>query len=220
MPAYNWLTQNSKMKKTEKKTGLKVLNWGIPAYQSSDGFITCPNAGACGAGCYANAGAYRFSNVAKVFDRRLELSMKPGIFIKTMIDEIERRKPDIIRIHDSGDFYGPEYTYRWFAICIACPTVKFYAYTKEIERFKTMKDIPHNLHLIYSYGGKQDKLINPETDRHCKVFPNLKALKAAGYVDGTEDDSVAAYGKVKKIGLVYHGTKSFSKTNWNKVKGK
>lgn len=217
---YNWLTQNSKMKKTEKKTGLKVLNWGIPAYQSKDGFITCPNAGACKAGCYAQAGAYIFSNVADVFDKRLALSMKPKEFIKTIVKEIDRRKPDMVRIHDSGDFYGPEYLYRWLAICISCPTVKFYAYTKEVKAFKSLKDIPQNLNIIYSYGGKQDTLIDTKRDRHCKVFETLDELQKAGYIDGTEDDTVAALGKVKKIGLVYHGIKKYSNTNWNKMKGK
>lgn len=53
MPEYNWLVQNSKIK---KMSGPKTFNWGIPAYQSANGFKTCPNAAACAKGCYATMG--------------------------------------------------------------------------------------------------------------------------------------------------------------------
>ena len=33
----NLLTQNSKLKRTSKKLGLRVFNFGIPAYKSASG---------------------------------------------------------------------------------------------------------------------------------------------------------------------------------------
>jgi len=213
---YNWLTQNSKMK---KMSGPKTYNWGIPAYQASSGFKTCPNAAACATGCYATQGAYIFSNVAKVFEKRLKLAMSPK-FTLIINEEIKRRKIERIRIHDSGDFFNEEYLNKWIAIIKANPKVQFYAYTKMVSLFKQYTVdglIPSNFIVIYSYGGKEDKLIDKNTDRHSWVFSSLQALKDAGYAAANVNDAVAL-GTNPKIGLVYHGTKNFDNTNWNKVK--
>ena len=44
----------------------------------------------------------------------------------------------------------------------ASPWVTFYAYTKEISRFKRLvePEPPLNFHWIYSFGGKEDHLID------------------------------------------------------------
>jgi len=216
MKTYNWLTQNSKI---AKMSGVRTYNWGIPAYKSADGFKTCPNAAACAKGCYATMGAYRFSNVAKVFERRLKLAKSPrfGIIIDA---EIKRRKVQRLRIHDSGDFFSREYLQTWLNVIKANPETQFYAYTKMVSWFNELRAdglIPENFIIIYSYGGTQDKLINRDTDRHSWVFSSVEALRAAGYADAHVDDSVAL-GDNHKIGLVYHGIKSIENTDWLKVK--
>lgn len=217
------LTQNSKMKKSSQD-GLTVVNWTIPAFQSITGLKTCPNAGACAAGCYARSGTYRFSNVAKAHEAKLELTQK-NEFSALMIAEIEgwlkKRsvKALMVRIHDAGDFYSKDYTLRWFQVMNHFKSnqkVKFYAYTKQVEMFKNLT-IPENFRLIFSYGGKQDSMINQNIDFHSRVFESIEALNSSGYIDGTNDDMVAAIGASNKIGLVYHGVKSYSKTLWEKV---
>ena len=213
---YNWLTQNSKI---AKMSGVKTFNWGIPAYQSASGFKTCPNAAACAKGCYATQGAYKFSNVAKVFEKRLKLSQSPR-FASIISDEIRRRKVQRLRIHDSGDFYNLEYAKKWLTVMRVNPNVQFYAYTKAVSMFKQLEEdglLPSNFIVIYSYGGTEDKLINRETDRHSWVFSSVEALNAAGYADAHENDSIAL-GTNPKIGLVYHGTKNIENTDWSKVK--
>lgn len=213
---YDWLTRNSKMR---KMSGIKTYNWGIPAYQSSTGFKTCPNAAACAKGCYATQGAYKFSNVAKVFEARLKLAQSPR-FANIIHAEIKRRKVERLRIHDSGDFFSIEYLERWLGIIRANPTVQFYAYTKMVSMFKqyTLDGlIPSNFIVIYSYGGTEDKLIDKNVDRHSWVFSSVEALQDAGYADAHEDDSIAV-GSNPKIGLVYHGTKNYNNTDWSKVK--
>jgi hypothetical protein len=215
-PKYNWLTQNSKM---AKMSGVKTYNWGIPAYRSADGFSTCPNAAACVKGCYATMGAYKFSNVAKVFEERLKLA-RGDRFVGTMNAEIKRRKVLRLRIHDSGDFFNAEYLDKWISIMHANPSVQFYAYTKMISLFKSYSaagKIPSNFIVVFSYGGKEDKLISRSSDRHSWVFPSVEALQAAGYADAHVDDSTAL-GANPRIGLVYHGTKSIENTDWSKVK--
>ena len=96
--------------------------------------------------------------------------------------------------------------------------VSFYAYTKQVEMFQNEKArIPSNFTVIFSYGGKQDALIDVTNDRHARVFESIEALELAGYADGTHDDMVAALGESNKIGLCYHGVKSFKNTKWDKV---
>jgi hypothetical protein len=213
---YNWLTQNSKI---AKMSGVKTFNWGIPAYVSSTGEKTCPNAAACATGCYATMGAYKFSNVAKVFEARYKLTKAPN-FALIINAEIKRRGVQRLRIHDSGDFYSRAYAETWLNIMRANPATQFYAYTKMVSLFKELADdgaLPANFTVIYSYGGTEDKLIDRKNDRHSWVFSSLEALTAAGYADASQDDSVAT-GTNGRVGLIYHGNKSLENTNWGKVK--
>jgi len=200
---YNWLSRNTKMKKS---TGI-IYNWGITAIKA------CPNAGACKQGCYANSGAYKFSNVKSVFDKRYELTQSPE-FVDVISAEITRRGIKKVRIHDSGDFYNLQYAIKWLNIIEKHPDVIFYAYTKMIKLFN-MLIIPSNMIIIYSYGGTEDNLINPDRDRHSKVFETLEQLLSSGYIDATNDDAIAINDVNKKIGLVYHGVKSYKNTTWN-----
>lgn len=206
------LVRNSKIKKSKRRT----FNFGIPAYQSGTGLRTCPNAGACAKGCYALAGAYRFSNVAQAFERRLALTLTDE-FIDVMLKEIDETRAERIRIHDSGDFYSEEYLDRWVKIMIARPNVEFYAYTKMVSLFKRrLKGLPSNFKVIFSFGGTEDKLIDVNKDRHSLVFSSEKELRSRGYANASEQDDVAL-GSNPKIGLVYHGTKNIENTDWNKV---
>jgi hypothetical protein len=83
------------------------------------------------------------------------------------------------------------------------------------EKFYSENLIPSNFRAIYSYGGKQDSQIDTEKHRHSKVFESLAQLLQAGYVDASQDDMVA-YNSLK-VGLVYHGVKSYQNTTWSKV---
>lgn len=197
-----YFSQNAKMARSTDK----IFNFGIPAYKSASGFITCPMAGTCKKGCYAQQGAYVWSNVAQAYEARLTLTKSPE-FVSVINAEIQRRKIRVVRVHDSGDFYSPTYARKWFEVMRLNPTVKFYAYTKMVRMFKDLaKEIPGNFTLIFSEGGKQDALINPAADRHSRVFPSLESLQSSGYADTHFDDSVA-YGANPRVGLVYHGAK-------------
>lgn len=217
-------SQNSKMKKTSNAQGIDLYNFGIPAFQSSTGLKTCPNAGACAAGCYARSGTYGFSNVKSVYEQRLELTQSSdfveriGIEIDLLLQKAQKNGRQLaLRIHDSGDFYSPAYQSAWYHIARAFPEVIFYAYTKQVAQSILLSGKkPSNFTLIYSYGGKQDHLIR-ENDRNSKVFESLEELKAAGYDDVSDDDSIAWTSKSGKIGLVYHGAKNFENTLWSKV---
>lgn len=202
------------MKRSENSQFKRIYNWTIPALMTKDGFKTCPMAGVCAGGCYAKMGAYIWPKVYAKHESNLKLTFTEE-FTAAMSLEIKRTKADLVRIHDAGDFYSLEYLKKWIAIAQLNPGVQFYAYTKMVELIKSV-DIPSNLVIIFSLGGKQDSLIDQATDRHSKVFESLDALLAAGYIDTSHDDTLAL-GSNAKIGLVYHGNKNFSKTAWDRV---
>ena len=200
----NLLTQNSKLKKTSKHFNKRVFNFGIPAYKSKSGKITCPFAGECVKFCYAQKGTYVWSNVSPAFEKRYELSKTDG-FINLMINEIIKKKVEFVRVHDSGDYYSKEYLNKWFTIAERLPKVKFYSYTNSVKMIKDAS-IPNNFDFIFSDSGKQKDLIDTENDRHAKIFSSLEDLQRAGYVDASNYDLYATkwQSDSKRIGLIYH----------------
>lgn len=210
------LSQNSKMKKSSNN--VIVYNFTLPAFRTMTGDVVCPNAGVCAAGCYARQGTYMFSNVAKKHAANYEESKLSSFTIK-MIEEVRTlkkraKKPLYIRIHDSGDFYSDDYLQKWIMIARVNSDVTFYAYTKNVEQFKRLKDsIPANFIYIFSLGGKQDALIDREKDRHSRVFESEEQL--GDYTNASQDDMLALT-ENKRVGLVYHGIKKYENTAWRK----
>ena len=199
----NLLTQNSKIKKTSKHFNVKLMNFGIPAYKSASGKLTCPMADACVKFCYAKKGAYIWSNVQPAFEARYQLS-KTDKFVDAVNDEIRRKKPDYVRVHDSGDYYSKAYLNKWIAVAIHNPSVRFYSYTNMIDMIKKT-DLPENYDIIFSDSGKQKNLIDETNDRHTKIFASSGDLNNAGYVDSSDYDLKATkwYSKSKKVGLIF-----------------
>jgi len=199
------ITQNSKLKKTSKELGVRVFNFGIPAYKSASGKVTCPFAKDCVQYCYAQKGAYIWSNVSPAFEKRYQITKLPIIFKRMMNSALKRSKVDFLRIHDSGDFYSLKYVQTWLEIIKENPDVRFYAYTKSVIFFKGYK-LPKNFDVIFSEGGKQDDLWQEETHRHSRIFKSDEDLERAGYVNASSNDLQATkwYNKNHKIGLVFH----------------
>lgn len=189
------LTQNSKLKKTSDLNGIKIMNFGITAG------LACPQAGACAKFCYAKKGAYSWGNVSPAFKKRYDIT-KQDNFTDLMTAEIIKKKVDMVRIHDSGDFYNKEYLDKWLSIIVLMPDVSFYAYTKSLHLFKGLK-LPKNFVVIYSEGGKLDAMIDVKKDRHSRIFKTEHELITAGYANASKDDMIAV-GKNKKIGLIIH----------------
>jgi len=205
-------TQNKDLKKTG------VFGWTLPAHwvnlSNGDKFNTCPNAGICAAFCYAKNGTFMFSNVRKAHIEKLELVLNNREkWIELINQELKLKKylGKYIRIHDAGDFFSQQYAIDWLDIANENKQCIFYTYTKEIKLFKDMGALPKNFIVIYSYGGRQDYLINKETDRHSDVFPNYKEMIEAGYNDISEDDKQAAINENFKVGLYRNNIKHFIK---------
>ena len=205
-------TQNKDLKKTG------VFGWTLPAHwvtlTNGTKFNTCPNAGVYAAFCYAKNGTFMFSNVRKAHTEKLELVLNNREkWIELINEELKLKKyiNKFIRIHDAGDFFSEQYAIDWINFAKKNPQCIFYTYTKEVKLFKNIGALPENFIVIYSYGGRQDNLINKETDRHSDVFPNYEEMVKAGYNDITNDDSQAAINENFKVGLYRNNIKHFIK---------
>lgn len=207
------LSQNSELKSD------KIWNWSMPAFavklSSGKWFNVCPNAGVCTEMCYARNGTYLFPNVMKKHLSNLEYTLNDIVGWECdMIDEIKAKKNiKYIRIHDAGDFYSDEYLNAWINVIKRCPSVLFYAYTKEVSKFKRIVEpnCPENFKFLYSMGGKEDYLIDLEKDRHADVFPDNESLVLAGYMSQSESDLLAITLPTNKVGIVQNNIKRFMK---------
>jgi Gene product 88 len=201
---------NAKLVKTSGEE-YRVIGFGIPAdhnFQDSSGQTvnTCPGATACRSVCYAKQGRYLMPNVMAARQDNLAESLKET-FVEDMIKALtSARSYNVIRIHDSGDFYNQTYLDKWSAIAAALPGKIFYAYTK--AHHLSFSNVPANLRIVRSLGGRWDKLVDL-TQSHSRIFASEQARIDAGYVDGNVNDIPAIEG-VNKIGLVYHGTKKLT----------
>jgi hypothetical protein len=201
-------TGNTKLKKTAKEFGVKIFNFSIPAgNDKASGKITCPFAGSCLKLCYAKKGMYRFGNVERALSKRYEASKQEN-FVDRITWELSRVKKDkqiYVRIHDSGDFYSPQYFNKWVEIAMQNRDVRFYAYTKS-HSFIRGKFIPYNMDLIYSLGSTKDELIDLENERHSKIFVSSEHMECEGYFDASYLDINATKWVTEnnKIGLLIH----------------
>jgi hypothetical protein len=191
------LTQNSEMRQ------IGVWNWSLPAWAGrlADGrtFNTCPSAGICAQACYARHGTYTWPVVRAKHQANLMFVLDdlPG-WETAMVAELGAPKfhGAWIRIHDAGDFFSDAYLLAWLRICRAHPDVNFYAYTKEVDRFRRLTEPspPANFLWVYSYGGTQDAALNPATDRVADVFPDEAAIAAADWASQEASDLLAVLG--------------------------
>jgi hypothetical protein len=122
-----------------------------------------------------------------------------------MNQEIIKKKPDYVRVHDSGDYYSNAYLRKWLAVAIHNPQVRFYSYTNCVSMLKNAK-LPDNYDIIFSDSGKQKHLIDEKKDRHTRIFSTHNELISAGYTDASSVDLMATkwFNKTNKVGLIFH----------------
>jgi Gene product 88 len=207
------LTQNREMK------AIGVWNWTLPAWAGrlADGrtYNTCPSAGVCRHVCYARHGTYLWPVVKDRHEANLRFVLDDlAGWEAAMIVELGSVKfaGGWVRIHDSGDFFSDEYLLAWLRIIHARPEVNFYAYTKEVDRFRRLVEPvpPSNLRWVYSYGGTQDAALDPEVDRVADVFPTEAAIAEAGWSSQQAFDLLAVLGP-RLVGVPANNIPAFRK---------
>ena len=202
----NILTQNAKLKKTSKLTQRRVLNFGIPAYKSETGKVTCPFADECVKYCYARKGTFRWPNTINAYEKRFRIARSTD-FERIMNAALLINNPHFVRVHDSGDYFSKKYIDRWFSIMRANPAIKFYSYTNSVLLIKMYdKGVPENFDYILSTDGKQREHVDKLNDRHAVIFDTVQELESAGYVNASDNDLLATrwYSDNIKVGLIKH----------------
>ena len=231
------LTQNSELR-PDGIWNYAIPAWHV-TLPGHGRFMTCPSAGSCAQVCYARNGTYRFSNVLEAHTRNLTRYLDDsGQWLSDLHGELGQAKfrptgvsrrvpvgidPDLkrwadtggaaIRIHDSGDFFSPTYLEDWMYTASFFTDTLFYAYTKEVSMFKALDPsaIPANFRFLFSTGGLEDGLIDPEKDRHADVFPSDEALREAGYQSQEESDLLAILLCTTRIGITANNIPHFKK---------
>ena len=240
-------TGNAKLNKTAKVlselrgTKYKIASFNLPAPKA------CPGAGACKGPCYAQQGRYIYRAAIAVRENNFSLcqsllSKSEGTLTRALeegINSIPGKQNLILRMHDSGDFYSPEYARAWMNVAWNNPDKQFYCYTKSTDflpEFFLANEL-ENFHVCCSLGGKHDTRTlllaeaNPgiilsrifpvwATGKRGQVTPEdktraHKSMLAAGYIDGNSEEGdmtllLARERGINRIGLVYHGTKKMT----------
>lgn len=113
----------------------------------------------------------------------------------------------VCRIHSSGDFFNQRYFDAWIDVAKNNADRLFYAYTKNLKVWiNCLGDIPSNMVLTASYGGKLDALIEQHKLRYAKVIYSLDEATALG-LEVDDNDSHAANPKTRDTSflLLIHG---------------
>lgn len=111
----------------------------------------------------------------------------------------------IVRLHVAGDFFNQKYFDAWIEVAKLNPTRLFYAYTKSLQYWvNRIGQIPNNLKLTASKGGKLDHLIEIFNLKYVEVvFSKQEAIDKNLEID--HDDS-HAYDFDLPFALLIHGT--------------
>ena len=92
-----------------------------------------------------------------------------------------------VRIHAAGDFFNQAYFDMWIEVAKENPQVEFWAYTKSLKYWvNRINEIPVNLVLTASRGGRNDELIDQYKLKHVEVVKD-ETLAPAELVDTNDD---------------------------------
>jgi hypothetical protein len=93
-----------------------------------------------------------------------------------------------IRIHAAGDFFNQKYFDDWVLMAEENPEVEMWAYTKSLIYWvKRINDIPKNLVLTASYGGRQDHLIEEYNLKNVIVYKSPEEVPLDRPIDTNDD---------------------------------
>jgi len=164
--------------------------------------------------CYAGNAEARHPHVQKsrwankdLLDKFDEKGKVDLILRSLDYHEKRNKKIEVFRIHEAGDFYSLEYFDAWLEVARQRPDILFYAYTKSLPFWlKRKKDIPKNMKLIASYGGKFDDEIKANDLKSAIVVNSPE--EAAKLRLPIDIDDTLAYNSDQSFALLLHGNQS------------
>lgn len=182
------LKQNEKMQHSSGKVD-QFYNIGLPALkglavnEKTGKFVivdTCPGSGICKTYCYALKGKYvQFKQTSMNMSQILNFLLNhPEKFKSRLKAEIELALANadentqvVVRWHDAGDFFSPQYLNMAFEVARAFPEVKFYAYTKMGDAVNAKK--PSNFIISFSEDAqpREVKKVDLTQVKQSKTIP-------------------------------------------------
>ena len=157
--------------------------YGNKEYNTEYGKVkgTCGNyCKGCESACYVRK-SYRYPSVINSHAiNTLALINDIMETEKTLIEQIKRakKKPSVIRIHQSGEMINRYEMAMWLNIAKEFPQITFYTYTKAFDIVKPfIKELPNNFYINISVWHKY----GIEEFKELASHPNIKAF---AYMDG------------------------------------
>lgn len=182
----------------------KALSWSIPSGH------TCIGADICLASADRETGRITNGDNQRFRCYSAELERFPSVRARywANYDAVRGKSPEevaavleclpakahLVRIHTAGDFFSQAYFDGWLRFIRSRPRTHFYGFTKSLPLWvRRMNEIPGNLILQASYGGKWDHLIAEHNLKSARVVWSTAEAEALGLQVDT-NDRLAAYG--------------------------
>ena len=169
--------------------------------------------------CFSASNEASFPTVynARLYNTELLQACKTEDEICNLLDFSIRKAFDPFRIHIGGEFYNQMYFDAWVKFASDNPYRIFYAYTKSLPYWvNRLGDIPSNLSLTASYGGRADWMIEEYNLKYAIVVDHPdEATKLGLEID--HDDSHAIWG-TESFALLLHGTQKAGTKSSNALK--
>ena len=134
----------------------------LPTFSLPSG-ITCPGASAwCRKHCYGQRFERLRPNCRFAYARNLQLSFAPADLADQLTKIIPPETP-CLRLHVTGDFYSAEYISAWHSVCVAHPTILFWAYTRSWAIPKLMASLEElrSLENVQLFGSTDPTMCVP-----------------------------------------------------------
>lgn len=118
-----------------------------------------------------------------------------------------KHKIDLVRIHESGDYWSELYFLAWLRVARMDPTRKYYGYTKQLQLWlNNMDEIPENFYLTASMGGNLDPMLSSHAHQFKRISYVVYSEMEASSMDLSIDHDDSHCFGTKPFALLVHGT--------------
>lgn len=161
--------------------------------------------------CFSASQEIAFPGVYNLRKHNFDLLKK--LSFSDMVDLIQKSMPKnlgINRIDVGGDIFKQDYFDAWIKVAENNPDKLFYGYTKSLPFWVArLEEVPYNLVLTASYGGRCDSMITEYGLRYSKVvFHPNEAKKLKLEIDHDDSHAADPTKKNKSFALLIHGIQS------------
>lgn len=216
---------NGKLKKLEEKINKKVYVLNLLAGHTClfadkclakavevDGTVKIWNGEKQEYRCYAASISIAFPTVyrSQKYNTDLIRNTRGRKKLFELLDASLPKDAQVVRIHSSGDFLSLAYFDAWLDLARKYPKITFYAYTKSLPFWvKRLNEIPKNMILTASWGGKADKLIDKHSLRSARVvYSEQEAKDLKLDIDHNDFSAYNPKKRDRNFSLLIHGIQS------------